>query len=292
MSLKRKALFITNPISGAGGKINITELIQSNLDSSKFDWSIYETTGRGDATLRAQQAVKESYDLVVAVGGDGTINEVAQGLINTNVCMSILPKGSGNGLANHLNISTQLPQAISQLNHARETWIDTGWFNEQLFLNVAGIGFDAQVAYAFDHHNQRGLFSYIFLSLREFFNFSAPNFTIEADDQRIETKAFIVTIANGSQYGNNAFIAPNANISDGLLDLVIIHPFKPWQLFTFPAKLFARKLKSSSNYQFIKAKKICITSTSSNAQLDGEPYLTSMVSKIEIKPNSLKMLVP
>ncbi|PIB36522.1 hypothetical protein BFP72_14495 [Reichenbachiella sp. 5M10] len=292
MSTKKKILFIANPISGSGHKIDFHNAISQNLDTSRFDWSLYYTTARGDATRRAQEASNGTYHAVIAIGGDGTINEVAQGLVYTDTCMGIIPNGSGNGLSKHLRISNDIPAAITQLNHATPQLIDTGWFNDQLFLNVAGIGFDAQVAHAFDTFGKRGLFSYILLSIKEFGQFSPSTCKIKVDGKKLKAKAFILTIANGSQYGNNAYIAPKAQVTDGYLDLVVIEPLRFWQWITFPIQLFGKSLDTTSRYRFAKGKKITIKSKYTKAQLDGEPIQAADKNHIEIKPKSLKMLIP
>ncbi|SHK32641.1 lipid kinase, YegS/Rv2252/BmrU family [Reichenbachiella agariperforans] len=292
MSPKRKVLFIANPISGPGAKLKLPALITRHLDNQRFDWTIYKTKQRGDATERAQKAVQENFDLVVAVGGDGTINEVAQGLIFTTMPMGIIPNGSGNGLAKHLGISDHIPTAISQLNDSQTTPIDTGWFNDQLFLNVAGIGFDAQVAHAFDNHDRRGLLSYIWLSIREYLQFTPQATELIVDQLKVKTTPFIITIANGSQYGNNAFIAPHASLEDGLLNLTIVAPLNIARCLTFPYKLFTKSLSNSKHTQLMTAKKIVIHTSAAKAQIDGETIAAQATNTVEIKPKSLLIFAP
>lgn len=290
--LKKKLLFIANPISGNQAPVDLAGLISSTLDKKRFDWELYYTTGRGDATRRAKQAVDEGADAVIAVGGDGTINEIAQAMVHSGVPMGIIPNGSGNGLAFHMGMSGHIPEALAQLNLAKETPIDTGLFNDRLFLNVAGLGFDAQVAHAFDSHGKRGLGSYIKLSVWEFLRFSPPICQIQMDGEEKTRKAFIITVANGSQYGNNAYIAPKASLNDGWLDVAIISPLKPWQLFSFPFKLFTRQLHNGSSYELSRAKKIHIRTTLTKAQIDGEAIAAKSENVIEIQPQSLMVLVP
>ena len=147
---RKKILFIVNPISGTRGNISLENLLSQHLDDELFDWEVYFTKGRTDATLKAKDAVYKGVDIVAAVGGDGTINEVAQGIVGTDAFMAIIPNGSGNGFANYFNISHDPAQAIKKINKLKSKTIDTGRFNGQLFLTVAGLGFDAQVAHAFD----------------------------------------------------------------------------------------------------------------------------------------------
>lgn len=281
-----------NPISGTQKSRDLDGLLKEHLDEGQFDWELYHTTERGDATRRAQKAVIEGMDAVIAIGGDGTINEVAQALVHTSVALGIVPKGSGNGLAYHLGIFKDLNKAIDQLNESQEQWIDTARFNGQLFLNVAGIGFDAHIAHAFDSHGTRGFFSYLALTLREFMKFDSQRFELVLDGKVINRSAFMLSVANGSQFGNHAFIAPDADISDGYLDLVIVKQLRGWEMLSFPFRLFNRSLRNSRSIEVKKVRKIEVVTTMTKGHLDGEPVVLQEENLIEIVPESLKVLVP
>ena len=167
MLSKKKILFIVNPISGAKKKIPIEHLVQKHLNADLFKPEISFTTSRGDATALSKQAVRDGFEIVVAVGGDGTINEVAQGLIGSSLSLAVIPRGSGNGFANYFKIPHDPIEAIQVINKVQSRKIDTGTLNGKLFLSVAGLGFDARVSTAFDVFGKRGLISYMYISLRE-----------------------------------------------------------------------------------------------------------------------------
>ena len=171
MSSKEKILFIVNPISGTRGKLLIEDLIQQSLDLHRFEPQIHNTTGRGDATLAAKKATLDGFKIAVAVGGDGTINEVAQGLLDSDTVLGVIPRGSGNGFANYFNIPKKPEKAISLLNKGTIQTIDTGSLNDRLFLSVCGLGFDAHVSREFDNFGSRGLLSYVWISFKEFFKY-------------------------------------------------------------------------------------------------------------------------
>ncbi|MFY0625211.1 MAG: diacylglycerol kinase family lipid kinase [Reichenbachiella sp.] len=290
MTEKKKILFIVNPISGGKTLKNLEYEISQNLDLDTFDYSIYFTTGRGDAIKKASNSAK-SNDIIVAVGGDGTINEIAQGLIGTQTALAIIPKGSGNGFSNYFNIPHNPSKAIKKLNGLKIKEIDTATFNHQLFLSVAGMGFDATVAHAFDTFGKRGFLSYAWLTLREFINFKPSTYQIEIDGNLIEEDAFLITAANSNQFGNKAYIAPNAVIDDGLLELVIIKPFRFWQAPSIVYHLFNGSIQNCKLCQNLQGHKITIKSSDLIAQIDGELTTAESINTIEISASSLKMVV-
>ncbi|MCV9387690.1 diacylglycerol/lipid kinase family protein [Reichenbachiella ulvae] len=290
--MRKKILFIANPISGNAAQLDLEGLIQEVLDQDKFEWQLYYTTERGDATVRAHKATEENLDWVIAVGGDGTINEVAQGLIHSEVPMGILPRGSGNGLAYHIGWASDIRKSLDMLNHATIESMDTALFNGNLFLNVAGVGFDAHIAHVFDTHGKRGFFSYLFLTVREFLGFDSQRVELVLDGKVLNRSAFLLSIANGSQYGNNAYIAPDADSSDGFLEVVIVKSMKGWNALTFAFKLFTKRLKNGHGVEIKRANKIEINTTFTCGHLDGEPIGLLEENRVEILPRSLKILVP
>lgn len=290
--MKKTILFIANPISGTKKNINWEQLIGQHLNQDIFNWEIYFTQKRGDATQKAIKT-RNQFDLIVAIGGDGTINEVAQGLVNTKNFMGIIPNGSGNGFANHLGISKNAIKSINLINNWKIKKIDTALFNDKLFLNVAGFGFDATVAKAFDNHHKRGFLSYITITIRNFFFFKPSTYTIIPDEGTpVSKKAFLLTIANGSEYGNGAKIAPEANITDGYLDVVFLAPFKKLDFINIPYRFFKGTLHHSPRYESFRVKKVTITSDDTIAQLDGEPVITNGSYTICIQPQSLNIIAP
>lgn len=290
MPLKKKILFIVNPISGTKKKIPLEQLVNTHLNKNIFDSKVYFTTSRGDAVVQSKKAVEEGFDIVVAVGGDGTINEVAQGLLGSNVALAVIPRGSGNGFANYFKIPHNPIGALRVINNARSKRIDVGRLNGKLFLSVAGLGFDARVSTAFDAFSKRGLLSYMYISLREYFKFQPKTYTVESDGLRIETKAFLLTAANSSQYGNNAFIAPNALIDDGLLDLVILKPTNIFNSLLISLRIFNGTLHKSKFCQVLRIKEVKIFHQDYEAQIDGEPIQVNKETTIKILPAALNVI--
>ncbi len=290
--MKKKICFIINPISGIGKKKVIEKLIEEKLNKQIFDHKIIYTEAPKHATKIAQQAAVENFDIVVAVGGDGSVNEIAKGLINTNTAMAIIPAGSGNGLARHLNIPLDFKMAMSIINKAKEIQIDSINFNNEIFVNVAGIGFDALIGWKFANYGKRGFSSYIKIILREFWKYKSQDYELIIDGKSIHKKAFLISFANGSQWGNNAHIAPLANSSDGVLDIAILKNISLLSITSIVFKLFRRKLYLSSHMEIIKIKEVIVKQTNAIAHIDGEPIELVNTIKIKVNPLSLKVIVP
>lgn len=290
MSAKDKILFVVNPISGTGGKLPLEDIIEKQLNLDAFEYSVHFTTGKGDATHQAKKAADNGHKIVVAVGGDGTINEVAQGLLDSETILAVIPRGSGNGFANYFNIPKNPGKAIQLLNTGTIHTIDTGNLNGNLFLSVAGLGFDARVSSEFDNFGSRGLLSYIWIAFKEYFKFKPTTYSIDIDGQIIERKAFLVTAANSSQFGNDAYIAPGASMEDGLLDLVIVKPLSVWRAIEFTYRLFTRTLNTFTKSEIHKARQIRIVHSDATAQVDGEPLIIDKELHIQVQPQTLKVL--
>jgi diacylglycerol kinase (ATP) len=221
--VRTQIIFIINPISGrTTGGVDVPALLDQLLDNERFAPTVIFTQYAGHATEIARQAAADGVPVVCAVGGDGTVNEIARGLMGTGTALAILPKGSGNGLARHLGIPMNLPLAITMLNSGQSSAIDSCTINDRPFFCTAGIGFDAHVSSVFAASTKRGLQTYVQMVLREFFNFKPQLAVLELNGLQLETNCFVVAFANASQYGNNAFIAPMADIRDGLLDVCLI----------------------------------------------------------------------
>jgi YegS/Rv2252/BmrU family lipid kinase len=287
--LSKKILFIINPNSGHKNGADVIELIPKYLDENKFKYSYSLTTHQKHAIKIAAKAAKENIDIVVAVGGDGLVNEVFQSLVNTNVLFSIIPKGSGNGIARSLGIDMNIKTALKNINNLKTKKIDTVTFNGLPYLGIAGIGFDGFIAKEFSERNKRGLMSYIKVILKHYKDFKCSKYTIRCNNELHELDAFIVAIANTQQYGNNAYIAPKANITDGILDLVIIKKDSKWLLPIFLFKGFNKKLHKSRYVEYIKSKKFVIKTNYKQAHLDGEPINSKKENIIEVLPLSLNI---
>ncbi len=281
-------LFINNPISG-GGKHNFVEFFKSFKD--KFPThKIVSTTHIGHAKELATQYQKK-YDVIVAVGGDGTVHEIASALVNTSTPMGIIPQGSGNGFSNHLGISSSTTKALNQLRSGTTKLVDTVQLNQKIFVNVAGVGFDGHIAALFDKTKRRGFWSYARLVITEFLKYKEFGFSLTSDTKNIEGEAFIVAFANSAQYGNHFQIAPNAKSDDGLLNVIILK--KP-SILAVPLiiwKMFNGKQISSKYCKELIGKSFRLTYTHNSVQLDGEPVeLGSNVLQVEVKPQSLKII--
>ena len=290
--MKSRILFIVNPISGGQVKTFIPSLIDQYLDDSLYDAEIIFTAYAGHATKIAEEAVAANIDIVASVGGDGTINEVASALESSGTTMAIIPCGSGNGLARTLQIPLDTRKAIQKLNTARKVKIDSGTFNERKFFNMAGIGFDAHISALFAEDKKRGFKGYIQSTFKEIAQYQAQEYEINVDGSIYREKAFMISIANSSQYGNNAHISPFASLNDGLLDVCIIKPFPVYKFPLLAYRMFA-KLAHQSNYVDIyRGRDIKITrATAGPIHIDGEPLFFPKEITIGVKPLSLTLLV-
>ena len=285
---KRKILFIINPISGGKNKLFLPDLIKKILNKYDFEIEISFTQSQGHATELAQDAVMQEFDIVAAVGGDGTVNEVVRGLINTNTVLTIVPFGSGNGLARHLQIPLNIKKSIEFINTAKIKRIDCGYLNNNLFANMAGTGFDAHVGKLFLDHKKRGFLTYVKITLNEFLNYKAQDYELEIDGKKIERNAFLISFANSTQYGNNAHIAPAASVEDGLLDVCILKTFPVLDMPNLAYRLFTKTVDKSKYVEIFKGQKITVKRSKKGAvHLDGEPYEMDTNLEIEVKPQSL-----
>ncbi len=289
---KKTICFIVNPISGIGRQKVIEKLINEQLDRSIFDYEIAYTKMAKHAIEVSKDATSRNVDIVVAVGGDGSVNETARGLVNTNTAMAIIPTGSGNGLARHLNIPLNLKKAMQVINSGKQTSIDTIQMNNEMFVNVAGIGFDAHIGWEFAKFGKRGFSSYIKVISREFPRYKAQDFELIIEGKSITKNAYLISFANGSQWGNNAYIAPTADISDGVMDIAILRDFKFISVLSIGYRLLKKTLHQSSFLEIIKAKEVIVKQKGIIAHIDGEPIEIGNELRIKVHPLSLKVIVP
>jgi YegS/Rv2252/BmrU family lipid kinase len=285
---KRRIHFIINPIAGVKRKVKVVDELKRYL-KPEFRYGIDFTEHAAHATELTKEAVLQGAEAVIAVGGDGTINEVAKALVGSEVNLGVIPMGSGNGFARHMEIPLKAQEAIACINRFRIQRIDTGLANDDIFLSTVGLGFDALVGKKFADFGKRGLWSYMQISTTEFFKFEAEAYHLMVDGKEIQTKAFLINFANVGQYGNNAWIAPNASVNDGLLDVCILEEFPHAMVGDIIFKLFNKHLDQSKYYQSMKAKEIVVL-TPSLYHLDGEPRERSTL-KVKIVPNSLNVIV-
>lgn len=289
--MKKKICFIVNPVSGVGRQKIIEKLIEKHLDRTLFDYEIAYTKASKHAIELAQQAVANNCNIVVAVGGDGSVNEIAKGLAGSTTAMAIIPTGSGNGLARHLKIPLDLKKAMAVINGSKETTIDTIQLNDETFVNVAGVGFDAHIGWEFAKFGKRGLSSYVKVIMRELPKYKAQDFELIIDGKSIRQKAFLISFANGSQWGNNAYIAPLADVADGLMDIAVLKNVSFLSGAMIGYKLFRKTLHRSHYLEIIKAKEVIVKQKNTIAHIDGEPIEAGNTISIKVNPLSLKVIV-
>lgn len=290
--MKKKICFIVNPISGVGRHKVVEKLIDQHLNRTLFDYEIVYTKAAKHATELAKQAVANDFNIVVAVGGDGSVNEVARGLIGSTTAMAIMPAGSGNGFARHMKIPLDLKKAMNIINDAKEASIDTIQLNNETFINVAGVGFDAHIGWEFAKFGKRGFSSYIKVIIREFPKFKVQDYELIINGIPLHKKAFLISFANGSQWGNNAYIAPLADVSDGLMDIAILKNISFWNVFSIAYKLLRKTIHLSPFLETIKAKEVLVKQTNTIAHIDGEPIEVGHSISIKVNPLSLRVIIP
>ena len=288
--LIKKILFIVNPISGKGKQKNIASLIERYLDKDKFSFKLKFTAHQNHAReiILKQQ---DYFDILIAVGGDGSVNQMGALLINSQVIFGIIPAGSGNGLARHLNIPIDFKGAIEVINSYREPMkIDVAKINEKYFLSTVGTGFDAHVAWKFSTSSTRGFLTYAKITLGELFKYRIKKYQLIFNNQIIEIPAFIITIANSNQYGNNAYISPESKLNDGFLRLIIVKPFPFYYMPLLIFRLFNKSLLKSKFVDHFTLKKLGINSPFQKVQLDGESVTIRRKINIKIIPNCLNII--
>ena len=257
---KKKIQFIINPISGGHNKTKIIQAIPRLLDKNKFDFSISHTKYAGHAALLTKNAIEKKMDIVVAVGGDGTINEIASQLVNTQTVLAIVPCGSGNGLARDLKISLHYKKAIKLINQLKIKKIDVGVCNHQYFFSLTGVGFDAKVAYDFNRGKKRKFVGYAWAILKDYFNENNQPYEIKIDDETLSDTFFFITIANCSQWGYNVKVAPNAKLDDDVLTLNLCKKPPFYSIIPFGIKTLIGKIETSKYTTFKTSKHISISS--------------------------------
>ncbi len=289
----RKIRFIINPKSGTGNKSKLPSLIEKNMDPSTSDSEICITKSAGHAVELANEAVANHYDVVVAVGGDGSVNETASALVNSNTSLGIIPTGSGNGLARHLKIPVNAKKAIGIINTGTTDVIDTLSVNDRFCVGTIGVGFDAHIAHLFSHAKKRGYSTYVKLVLAEFSTYKIRKFSILVDETHIEKNCFLLTFANSSQFGNNAVIAPFADVKDGLIEISMMRKFPVFAAPGLIFRLMNNSIHRSDYFTSSRGRNIVLKNTGElQGHIDGEPVIFTNNVTINIKPLSLRVIVP
>lgn len=287
------AMLIINPISGTAKKDGLDAKAEKAMRAAGYNVDVRFTTCRGEATRFAAEAVAKGYDSVIAAGGDGTINETAQALCGTAVKFGIIPAGSGNGLARHIGIPVNVDAALDVISRGIVAKCDYGTVNNLPFFCTFGVGFDAAVSHNFAKQSRRGLFTYLKSAFTQYINYKPDTYTISANGKILTERAFVVACCNASQYGNNAYIAPKASITDGLLDIIIIHQGSPIDTAMVGMDLFTGYIDSNTLIHTLRAPAAVIyRSNEGPAHIDGEPMMLDDIMDVKCHHHGLNVLIP
>ena len=288
--------FIINPISGAkeaqNAKKKLPKLIMQTLDTEQWLPNIVYTEYAGHATELAYQYARMGFDAVIAVGGDGTVNEVARGLKDTKTALGIIPMGSGNGFARHLNIPMRPQKALEMINHCEPVSVDYGLANGKVFVCTCGTGFDAVIADQFAASNKRGFMTYIRNTIAKAFTYKPQTYHIVGDSLDVTQEAFLITFANANQWGNDAKIAPKASMQDGKMDIMLMSSHAILGSASLALRLFTGSIDNSYFMDTIRAKEVTvIREEKAPFHIDGDPVEMEKDIRIKIVPDGLRVLV-
>ncbi|MFK8038882.1 MAG: diacylglycerol kinase family protein [Crocinitomicaceae bacterium] len=295
MNRKKNILFIINPISGIGKKDILPKLIKGGIDHDKFSYLIkYTKHKKHGAEIAISE--KKDYDAIIAIGGDGTVNEIGTALLLSNCALGIIPTGSGNGIARHLKISRNLKKALEQINRFKIETIDTGTCNGKAFIGVCGFGFDAYIAEAFENYHKRGMRSYAKLIRKLYKKYTPPVFSIHGKSFSINKQALLACVSNSSEYGNGFAISPYSEMQDGRFEMILIDKFSLLSVPIMLTRFFTKKIDKSKHHTAINFDSNIRLVVNGDApvsyHLDGEHMRSeSNEFKISVKPKSLRVLV-
>ncbi|MFH2141775.1 MAG: diacylglycerol kinase family protein [Bacteroidota bacterium] len=291
MKDNEKILFILNPVSGNKNHQNIETLIHQCI-GNEYEYSIIRTEYKEHGRDICSEMMID-YSVIVAIGGDGTVNEIAGPLIGTNKHFGLIPTGSGNGFANFFKIPSDPKKALQTIISHKIKTVDAIKLNDKFSVNMSGLGFDAHIAHLFADRDKRGFLSYIFLVMKEFNKYKSSEYLIKYDNNEIHRNAFLISFANSTQFGNNAHIAPFAKTDDGFLDVCILRKFSFFSAIPIGIRLFNKTINKSKFYETFQTKKIeIINIVDTKVHIDGEPITFSGDIQIEIIPKSLNIIVP
>ena len=293
MDNKRKILALINPISGTLNKDSLPKDIDKIIDYEKFEIEIKYTEHANHAYELSKEAAANGYYGVLAIGGDGTVNEVASALCDTETALGIIPLGSGNGLARHLRIPLNIDKAISIINENHIENFDYCTANDRKFFCTCGLGFDAQVSSTFAKRGKRGPVGYFQSAISEYIKYRSQTYKITSSNGIITEKAFIIACGNASQYGNNAYITPNADMQDGEIDVTVMLPITPFDTAMLGLLLFSKHIDQDVNIISFRTADLSIERESEGIMhLDGEPVNMPKTIEIKCHKGGLKIFVP
>lgn len=290
--MKKKILFIINPVAGVKRKDRIPRYINKYLDHNKFSYDVIYTEARGHATEIARRAAEDKIDVVCVAGGDGSVNEVATGLIGKNTALAIIPGGSGNGLARHLGYSINIRSTLQIINEYYVRNIDVCKVNDHYFFSLIGIGFDAYAAKVFSKEETRGFLTYAWSSIKSIASYQPFDYSMKINDEQSEGTAFMINICNSNQFGYNVKVAPYADLQDGIMDIVVVKKMPKIKLPLLVMQLFMRTHLFSMHVRYLKGDSILIESpTYSYLQIDGETVHKEKSFTISIQREILPVLI-
>lgn len=283
--VEKKALLIVNPISGTRSKRGIDKFVSDKLSILGIDTEVFRTQKKGDAFKKAREAAQNGVHIVITAGGDGTVNEAANGIAFSETILGILPFGSGNGLARTIGIPLDTYEALKIITNGNVLKIDRGMANDIPFYCTFGIGFDANVSEKFAAMKKRGKISYIRSAIREYLNYRSQPYAISVNDKVITEKALLIAVCNASQYGNNAYIGPKAKLTDGLLDITLVHSDNPLSTMVMVVDLMTGMIDKNRSIDTFQTPEASIARMEDGAvHIDGEPF--QMGKKIDIRCES------
>ncbi len=289
---KKKIAFIINPISGKGKHKNILELIDRYLDAKKFDFQILKSEYAGHMGSLAIESIAKGFEIIIVIGGDGSINEVFPNLLRSDIIFGIIPTGSGNGLARFLDIPLKPKKAIQLINQLPVQKIDTAEINGHPFISVAGVGFDAHVADIFSGNKKRGFRSYMKIIFKTYFSYKEKKYVINSNGDEIkEVQAMMICFANSNQFGNNVIISPKAKMNDGLIDICVVNKLPFWKIPFSMFLVFTSRVEKSNYYRRYQAKSFRLKSDKKQVvNIDGEPIRMDAEIELNIIPSSINII--
>lgn len=292
---KKRVLFIVNPVSGVNQsrKALLADIASAELDPHVFDWEIQFSDSAGHAKELSHAAAVAGVDIIAAVGGDGTVNQVVKGMIGSSSTMALIPAGSGNGLARHLKIPIDIVQSVQLIKAGETQLIDTVRLNDSLFVSIAGVGFDALVAKRFSKVSRRGFFSYFKIVTKEYHYYRPRKYRMIIDGKAFVRQALFVSFANTNQFGYNTIISPDARIDDGLVDVCIVKKVPLLYAPRVVGLLLTRRIDNSGFVEIIRAKSVQLVRNKNKVvNVDGEPVKLHKELRIDVAPLSLRVIVP
>ena len=289
----KKIVAIINPISGVGTKDKISKALETSCNEKDISLQVVYTKYGGHASVLTQRAIDERADCVIAIGGDGTVNEVARELVHSEVVLGIIPCGSGNGLARELNIPMDVRGAVDVIFSNHVLVIDACKANDKIFFCTCGVGFDAVVSAEFAKEKRRGSLTYLKDIVGSYLEYKPEKYELHVNQSMIREEAFLITCANASQYGNNAFIAPNADICDGQMDITILSTFTPLDIGPLAIQLFTKTIDKNSKIKIFRTEKARIVRQQAGVMhLDGDPVMASKDIELSVINSALHVFTP